>query len=228
MKTEQLSAAQQAEQLAASRRSFFEDTLKVLGAGAVAAVALEAQNAPNPQMGDIAVLNYALTLEHLEAAFYNQGLRQYSSTDFRNGSFFTGFGEEAGSGVYAYLILVRDHENAHVRTLESVIRSLGGTPVKPCTYDFGYSNFEDFLKTAAVLENTGVMAYDGAIAQISSPALKTAAATIAMVEARHASYLNLVTGQVPFPAATDTPKTMQEILAAAGPFIKSCPDRAIR
>jgi hypothetical protein len=124
---------------------------------------------------------------------------------------------------FSLLTLVRDHENAHVRTLTNVITSLGGTPVKACTYNFGYDNVDSFLKVAALLENTGVMAYDGAVAMISSPQVKTAGATIATVEARHASYLNLITGAHPFPAAFDTPKSMQDILAAAGGFISSCP-----
>ena len=74
-----------------------------------------------------------------------------------------------------------------------------------------------------LLENTGVMAYDGAVRLIKNPAILTAAATIATVEARHAAYLRLVTGDIPFPAAFDTPRTMTEILAAAGGFITSCP-----
>ena len=213
------------EQLAESRRGFFENAAKVFAGTAMAVAALDAQNAPNPVAGDIGVLNYALTLEHLEAAFYNQALQQLSSADLRTASFFAGFGELGGSDVYAYLILVRDHENAHVRTLQSVIRSLGGTPVQPCTsYNFPLSaGVNQFLTTAALLENTGVMAYDGAVNMITSPQIKTAAATIATVEARHAAYLNLVTGADPFPAATDTPKTMQEILAAAAPFLGNCP-----
>jgi hypothetical protein len=75
---------------------------------------------------------------------------------------------------------------------------------------------------AATLENTGVMAYDGAIALLQSKDLQTAGATIATVEARHASYLNLLSGAIPFPTAFDMPKTMREILMAANQFITSC------
>ena len=52
---------------------------------------------------------------------------------------------------------------------------------------------------AEFLENTGVSAYDGAIAYIKAAKLQTAGATIATVEARHASYLNLINGDLPFP-----------------------------
>jgi hypothetical protein len=41
------------------------------------------------------------------------------------------------------------------------------------------------------------------------------------VEARHASYLNLITGEIPFPAAFETPLTTEEVLEIAGPFIQS-------
>ncbi|CAA9571202.1 MAG: hypothetical protein AVDCRST_MAG70-2523 [uncultured Thermomicrobiales bacterium] len=165
--------------------------------------------------GDIAILNYALTLEHLEYAFYRDGL--------------------ATLGVFNDLLDdVRDHEDVHVDTLISAISSLGGTPVTEQCYTFGeigaFDSQEAFLNTARVLENTGVRAYTGALAMIQSPDLQTAGATIATVEARHASYLSLITGFNPFPAAFDDPATMGEILAAAGPFFcgAPAPDRSIR
>jgi hypothetical protein len=77
------------------------------------------------------------------------------------------------------------------------------------------------MKTAMALENTGVSAYDGAAQFIMDPDLLTAAGSIVAVEARHASYLNLLNGEVPFPNAFEMPKTPEEILAIAGPFIKS-------
>jgi hypothetical protein len=55
------------------------------------------------------------------------------------------------------------------------------------------------------------MAYDGALAYIHKAGLQTAGATIATVEARHASYLRLLNGKVPFPNAFDEPKAPQDI-----------------
>jgi rubrerythrin len=159
--------------------------------------------------GDIDVLNYALTLEHLEYAFYRDGLAMFGAGDFP-------------PGVFALLQDIRDHEDAHVDTLSSVIASLGGTPVQEACYDFGYDNAAEFLDVAQLLENTGVMAYAGALAEIESGELQTAGATIATVEARHASYLNLQNGDNPFPDAFDMAKSMDEILAAAGGFIVPC------
>lgn len=168
---------------------------------------------------DIDVLNYALTLEHLEYAFYRDGLNRFTRNQIGNMPVL-GLPQNK---VYDYFEAIRDHEKAHVDTLTSVISSLGGTPVAECVYNFGYNDALGFLAVATALENTGVMAYDGAVADIQNPDLQTAAATIATVEARHAAFLNLLSGVSPFPAAFDTPKSRAEILAIAGPFIVSCP-----
>jgi rubrerythrin len=161
---------------------------------------------------DADVLNYALTLEHLEYAFYRDGVGLFTfGTDGR------------GQSIDTNLAAIRDHEGAHVETLSSVITDLGGEPVAEATYDFGdaYSDPMAFLATAAALENTGVSAYDGVAQFITDPELLTAAGSIVAVEARHASYLNLLTGELPFPAAFESPLTMDEVLEIAGPFIVS-------
>jgi rubrerythrin len=165
-----------------------------------------------PFADDIEVLNYALTLEHLEYAFYRDGVGLF---DFGTDGF--------GQSVNANLAAIRDHEGAHVQALTQVISSLGGSPVTEAAYDFGdaYSGIDAFLATAAALENTGVSAYDGAGQYISDTALLTAAGEIVAVEARHASYLNLITNEVPFPAAFETPLSPDEVLEIAGPFILS-------
>jgi rubrerythrin len=188
-----------------------------LGADALAQVKGEGKNTKKKRRnkrkkdkkGDIAILNYALTLEHLEYAFYRDGLTTYGAGDF-------------DPGVYNRLLEIRDHEQAHVNALTQTIQGLGGTPVAEACYDFGYATPGQFLDVAQVLENTGVSAYDGAIAGIKSGDLQTTGATIATVEARHASYLNSLNGDDPFPAAFDTPLTQQEVLAAAGGFIVTC------
>lgn len=209
----------------ASRRSFFAKTAVLFGAGGVATKLAVAQSptTPAPALTDIDILNYALTLEHLEAAFYVQGVARFGASDFNNGSFIQIFGSKVASNVFTYLQAIRDHEVTHVSTLIAVIKQLGGTPVPPCTYNFNYNTPDEFIAVAMLLENTGVMAYDGAIALIKSPDLIQAGATIATVEARHAAYLNLLNGAIPFPSAFDQPKSMAEILAAAGQFITSCP-----
>jgi hypothetical protein len=160
------------------------------------------------------VLNYALTLEHLEYAFYRDGLATYSADDF------TAAGYTAN--VYEWFGIIRDHEREHVDTITQVIMDLGGEPVAEAEYDFGYTDLAGFVGVAQVLENTGVSAYQGA-AQflIDEDALLTAALTIHGVEARHAAYLNGLQGESPFPEAFNPTLTPEEVLAAAGGFIVS-------
>jgi len=97
--------------------------------------------------------------------------------------------------------------------------------VGPCEFNFSgaLTDVGTFLATAQVLENTGVMAYDGAIRYVDAGDALQAGAQIATVEARHAAYLNLINRDSPFPCAFDMGKKPSEIFAAAKPFIVSCP-----
>ena len=183
---------------------------------------------------DVDILNYALTLEYLEATFYVQALGGAgttgvpgSSATFRRGQItgskkLAGFGGRIRSGAYGELTDIRDHEITHVEFLAG---ALGGAAVGPCTFDFSSAlgSVGAFLETAQLLENTGVMAYDGAIRYVDAGDNLQAGAQIATVEARHAAYLNLINGDSPFPTAFDQGKKPSEILAAASGFIVSCP-----
>ena len=160
------------------------------------------------------VLNYALTLEHLEHAFYRDGLEAFTAEDFTAAGY--------AANVYEWFGIIRDHEMEHVNVITQVITDLGGEPVAEASYDFGYSDLAGFVGVAQVLENTGVSAYQGA-AQflIDEDELLTAALTIHGVEARHATYLNGLQGEFPFPEAVNPTLTPDEVLAAAGRFIVS-------
>ena len=99
--------------------------------------------------GDVEILNFALTLEYLEAAFYTQALKQ----------------DKGLSGdVKSLATEIRDNEKEHVAALMSTIKDLGGTPVKAPGVDFGdaFANQKAFLKLAQTFEDTGVSAYNGA------------------------------------------------------------------
>jgi hypothetical protein len=160
------------------------------------------------------VLNYALTLEHLEYAFYRDGLQEFTADDFSAAGY--------AANVFEWFGIIRDHEMEHVATITQVIADLGGEPVAEATYDFGYADLAGFVGVAKAIENTGVSAYEGA-AQflIGEDDLLTAALTIHGVEARHAAYLNGLTGESPFPLAFDPPLSPDEVLEIAGPFIVS-------
>ena len=202
------------------RRGFLKRSALLLAGASAPFLVPGTAGAEDARVGqDIAVLNYALTLERLEADFYVSGLERFGAADF------SGFNIPR---LFDRLNEIRDHEVAHVATLTSVVKSLGGAPVTGGTFSFGVSDARSFLRVAQVLENTGVSAYDGAVALIQTPSLQTAGATIATVEARHASFLNFVNGDDPFPAATDTPRTPADIFAAIKPFVVSAPVAASR
>ena len=158
------------------------------------------------------VLNYALTLEHLEAAFYRDGLAAIGVEGI------TSWGFQAS--VFDNLMLIGEHEAEHVAVLTQVITDLGGEPVMEATYDFGYDDAVGFIQVAQALEDTGVAAYQGAAQYlIDSDELLTAALTIHGVEARHASYVALLNSAVPFPEAVNPTLTPAEVLDIATPFI---------
>jgi rubrerythrin len=94
--------------------------------------------------------------------------------------------------------------------------------VKKPKFDFGAatSTPDAFLKTAVVLEDTGVKAYSGQATRIKQPAVVKAAVSILTVEARHAAYLRGLAGQTFAPRTFDTAASMKTVLKAAGGFIK--------
>ncbi|CAN5263017.1 hypothetical protein BH24ACT17_BH24ACT17_09650 [soil metagenome] len=218
-----------------SRRGFLTGSAAALAGGALMAVpgAAFAHKTPEPPT-DIDMLNFALTLEHLEAVFYTQGLKKFDANDFmkylKNNRPYSEQGINGtleGEEVRMEFTILRDHEQTHVEFLQGVIRSLGGKPVPECTYNFKQTAFKsvgNFFEVARVLENTGVTAYDGAVAHIENAKLQTAGATIATVEARHAAYLNLINGAQPFPKPFDKPVAPRKICGMVAPFIVSCPE----
>ncbi len=163
---------------------------------------------------DLEILNYALTLEHLEYAFYRDGLETLGEDAFSADD-----ESDMPENIFERLSEIRDHEQAHVEFLTQTITDLGGAPVEEASYDFGYDDVTGFLEVAAALENTGVAAYAGAAPSIESMDILPAALGVHSVEARHAAYLNDLNGLSPFPDAVDAPLTPDEVLAIAGPFI---------
>ncbi len=147
--------------------------------------------------GVIAVLNYALTLEHFEARFYKDGLTALGALI------------PAGADTTA-ITMIRDSEAKHVTFLQRVITASGGTPVPAkVAYDFTamgtfptvLTSYATFLTVAQVLEDTGVRAYKGRAGELlGQKVFLTAALGIHAVEARHAAkirYMRRLNGQAP-------------------------------
>jgi hypothetical protein len=136
------------------------------------------------------VLQYALTLEYLEAEFYTLAVAKGMAL----------FPTEIGLGAFT---TIRDHENAHVTFLQTAITSIGATPIAKPTFDFSggkgsgegpfkdaFTNYDLLLAVAQVLEDTGVRAYKGQADKLmSNNDVLQAALQIHSVEARHAAHI---------------------------------------
>jgi len=162
--------------------------------------------------GPVDVLNYALTLEYLEAEFYRQGNR----ADLLDGK------------AARYLKQIQADEEAHVMAIKQTITGLGGEAVPAPEVDFGkaFTSDETFLETAYTFENLGVQAYLGAAPSLfDEKELLGAAASIFGVEARHAAIIGQLQrkkaeGGV-YQGAFETPLSKDKVLRAAAPFIVS-------
>ena len=183
--------------------------------GAMAAGAMYGAGAVSPFVrsalakgGDADIVNFALTLEYLEAAFYDQAVKQVKGL----------------SGDVAKLAKeLRDNEMLHVDALTATVKKLGGKPAKQPAVDFGgaFTSVDAFLRTANVFEDTGVSAYNGAAPNIKSPDVLAAAGSIVQVEARHAALIRLERKRPPAPRAFDKASDAGAVLKAVQPFIKS-------
>lgn len=167
------------------------------------------------------VLNYALTLEHLEYAFYRDGLEKFSDEEIKSADALSDFSFAVRTNVPKRLKAVRNHEKAHVGALKDTVKKFEGEPVKEAEYTFEYESPTKFLGTARKLENTGVAAYAGAAPTVSNDKVFLAAAQIHSVEARHAGFLNELNKKSPFPSAVDEARSIEEVTEAIQPFIES-------
>jgi len=157
--------------------------------------------------GDIEILNFALTLEYLEAAFYDQAQKE----------------AKLSSEVADLAKLVGGHEQEHVDGLTQAIEDLGGKPVAAPGVDFGdaFSSEEAFLALGVTFEDTGVSAYNGAGPMIESKELLAVAGQIVQIEGRHAAAIRFAAGEQPAPDAFDPTLTVDEVLKAVEPFVKA-------
>jgi hypothetical protein len=201
--------AETAAEVAGDTRSGF---LKKAGVGAGTLVAGSAflgalpriANAATIPAGDIAILNFALTLEYLEGEFYAEAVKNGKLT-----------GETK-----RFATVVAQHENSHVKFLKGV---LGAKAVAKPTFDFKGTTMDQkkFEATADVLENTGVHAYLGQVPNIKSAPVLLGAGRILPVEARHAAWIRDIRFRggttsltTPAPAAFEDGFTKTQILAA--------------
>lgn len=201
--------------LVKNRRGIFSAAAKSLGLLASAPLVLAAVSSEvfakglPKQIED--VLNFALTLEHIEDAFYRSALEK-------------DFIPKEHKEVFTHIGL---HEAQHVKFLSG---ALGAAAVKRPEADFTaggkyadvFSNFETFLTLSQTFEDLGVAAYKGQAANLMENGdILTAALQIHSVEARHAAAVRRIGGKKAWDGAFDEPKSKEDVLAAAKPFLKA-------
>ncbi|KAM0257682.1 hypothetical protein ACHAQJ_004247 [Trichoderma viride] len=193
----------------------FSQSLVIVSSVAGVATATPLSQKRAPAITDADILNYALTLEHLEDKFYREGLANFTAAQFAAAGYDARF--------YANLKEVSSDETTHVQFLTKALTAAGAKPVAECKYAFGVTSVEGFVATASILEGVGVSAYLGAAADIMNKDYLTAAGSILTVESRHSSYLRNALKESPFPQPFDTPLSINDVYTLAAGFITSCP-----
>lgn len=168
---------------------------------------------------DLLVLKFAHVLELFESSFYQQALSLFKDNDFTAAGFTT------VQVPLEQISAILEDETLHAKTLEGQIIASGDKPISGCKFnlDSSLKDVKTMVATARVVELVGVNAYTGALSLMKEPRLLTAAATIATIESRHQSALNLFSppGSV-IPSAFDIALAPGEVLALVSPFISEC------
>ncbi len=156
--------------------------------------------------GDDSILRLALTLEYLEATFYERAIKSVPlSRENRQ-----------------LAELVGGHERQHVAKLRDVLDRLGSSSSteRGLRFSFPMRTEQDFLSIAVRLEDTGVSAYSGAAPFVRSPEVLALAGSIVQIEGRHASALRSAAGQLFAPNAFDKSIPLDQAVSDAVPYIR--------
>ena len=155
--------------------------------------------------GDIGIVNYALTLEYLEAAFY---------ADVVKSGLFKGQD-------LALIKEIKRNEDEHVTALTAAVKQAGAQPAPKPKTKFPLDSAKSVLELAATVENLGAAAYLGQAGAIKDKAILASALAIHSVEGRHAAALNILIGKPPTDTAFAEPADAATVLDSVKPFIVS-------
>jgi len=188
---------------ALSRRNYLRGSL--VGGAVALATPIGLGRSFAQGMSDVDILQFALTLEHLEARMYRDMLATGILTG-KERQYFESFGA---------------HEAAHVDALIKVLSAVGADPVAALeSYNFpAFNNRGDILNFARTAEELGVGAYQGAAPAIQNRDYLAAAGSIVQVEARHAAIVRLLIGADPVPAAVTASLSVDQVLQAVNPIL---------
>jgi hypothetical protein len=181
-------------------------------AGLTMAAPLEERQSTNI---DTTILQFALTLEHLENVFYKGALTNFTAKDFAD----AGYGED----YYNNLNFIAHDEEVHVQVLSSALTAAGVTPVAACQYKFPYTDVLSFITLSSVLEGVGTSAYLAGAPLITSKYYLTVAGSILVTEALHTSMQRGAINEVPMANPFGTPLDPTSVFTLAASFIVSCP-----
>ena len=195
-------------------KNFFTASVAAL-AGLSHALPTSLNTRQSSAVSDITILQFALTLEHLENVFYKEALLRFQVSDF----------EAVGLDVeyLKKLIFVVADEQSHVGLLSKAITAAGSKPVGACQYNFPYTDVQSFLTLSSVLEGVGTSAYLGAAALVSDKTILTTAGSILVAEALHTSQQRDALKLVPAANPLGTPLGANAVFTLAASFITSCP-----
>jgi hypothetical protein len=167
---------------------------------------------------DLLVVKFALALNQLESAFYDEALAKFKPADFLAAGFSAG---EVPSEQYN---VIANDEKAHIAFLQDALKSLGDVPVAGCKFDFSsvLGDVATMSAVSRVLENVGVSAFIGAAGLLTDKNILGAAAGILSIESRHSTIANVLNAGSSIPQAFDMGLTPSSVLALAGGFISGC------
>ena len=157
---------------------------------------------------DEGILNFALLLEELEAAFYVAAVDS---------------GRISNTAELEYVTTLGAQEAAHVDFLRAVLGDNVAFETADLDFDAdGLSALirdrDTILNTAVTLEDVGVHAYNGAGPSLTNPTYILAAGSIVSVEARHAGGVRALLGRPTTEPDADRLISDEDLVASLNPF----------
>jgi hypothetical protein len=185
-------------ELCGSTRAGFLRATAIGGAAMLAALASPVEAAG--EIGDVAILNFGLRFERLQATFYTQADEMGTIASMSEAK-------------RSWARTLGAHERAHVKIIKQV---LGPKAEGRPSFDFGKANETDaaFTKTAVAMEDLTVALLSGVTPQVRDKGLVSALFSLLTVEARHAAWARHLVASTPAPRAFDEPMTLHQVQGA--------------